>query len=31
MTRGWLPVALFQMQTIRFKIADVFEYIDPAL
>ena len=31
LTKGWFPVALFQMQTILFKIGGVSEYMDPAL
>ena len=31
LTKGWLPVALFLMQTIRLKIVDVSEFMDPAL
>ena len=31
LVKCWLPVALFLMETILFKIADVSELIDPAL
>ena len=31
LTKGWLPVALFLMQTILLKIVDVSEFMDPAL
>ena len=31
LTEGWLPVALFLMQTILFKTADVSEFMDPVL
>ena len=31
LTEGWLPVALFLMQTILFKIADISEFMDPVL